>query len=604
MKQSQGLWAVIAVVLAAGIGVYIWMSGQGTTSQEVTEVVQTAPANPEPVTTPILKAEEAAPVAPVQEELAEPEAPLEADIQEAEAEVEPTPEVTNEPVVRRPFIEVARVDPSGEVLLAGQGTAKATIEALVDDVVAASGEIGADENFVLFFDIEPSDQPRIISLRRVDGNNYIYSEQEVIVAPGQIQAPIAVAVADEAPEQEPQPAPEPQPVSEPSLDVSEEVAEESEEAEIASAQPSETVNTAQEAEADTVARVSTKNVDETAEELVETAKADVPAEVIKAPDTTEQTATAVLPEETSSSMTTGLSEQVVEVQEVLENAAEQVVSAVETNTQAVIDTVVEETESTEATEVAEATEVNESAATVADASEAVVADKVENIVQKTEVVTQDPVGEISETAAIEIASSPEQPVQDASAQQEETPTVMIADVSGVKIVSKAAVSAENPEIFLDTISYDDEGGLTLAGRGVPNGVVRLYLNNAVIGETVTDALGAWSYDATAIEPGVYTLRIDQLNADGSKVLARMETPFKREARSKLQEQLSAAESPARINVVTVQPGNTLWGISRKRYGRGILYVQVFEANRDKIRDPDLIYPGQVFSLPDDAPEDE
>lgn len=604
MKQSQGLWAVIAVVLAAGIGVYIWMSGQGTTSQEVTEVVQTAPANPEPVTTPILKAEEAAPVAPVQEELAEPEAPLEADVQEAEAEVEPTPEVINEPVVRRPFIEVARVDPSGEVLLAGQGTAKATIEALVDDVVAASGEIGADENFVLFFDIEPSDQPRIISLRRVDGNNYIYSEQEVIVAPGQIQAPIAVAVADEAPEQEPQPAPEPQPVSEPSLDVSEEVAEESEEAEIASAQPSETVNTAQEAEADTVARVSTKNVDETAEELVETAKADVPAEVVKAPDTTEQTATAVLPEETSSSMTTGLAEQVVEVQEVLENAAEQVVSAVETNTQAVIDTVVEETESTEATEVAEATEVNESAATVADASEAAVADKVENIVQKTEVVTQDPVGEISETAAIEIASSPEQPVQDASAQQEETPTVMIADVSGVKIVSKAAVSAENPEIFLDTISYDDEGGLTLAGRGVPNGVVRLYLNNAVIGETVTDALGAWSYDASAIEPGVYTLRIDQLNADGSKVLARMETPFKREARSKLQEQLSAAESPARINVVTVQPGNTLWGISRKRYGRGILYVQVFEANRDKIRDPDLIYPGQVFSLPDDAPEDE
>ena len=610
MKQSQGLWAVIAVVLAAGIGVYIWMSGQGTTSQEVTEVVQTAPANPEPVTTPILKAEEAAPVAPVQEEMAEPEAPLEADIQEAEAEVEPTPEVTNEPVVRRPFIEVARVDPSGEVLLAGQGTAKATIEALVDDVVAASGEIGADENFVLFFDIEPSDQPRIISLRRVDGNNYIYSEQEVIVAPGQIQAPIAVAVADEAPEQEPQPAPEPQPVSEPSLDVSEEVAEESEEAEIASAQPSETVNTAQEAEADTVARVSTKNVDETAEELVETAKADVPAEVVKAPDTTEQTATAVLPEETSSSMTTALAEQVVEVQKVLENAAEQAVSAVETNTQAVIDTVVEETESTEATavaeatEVAETTEVNESAATVADASEAAVADKVEKIVQKTEVVTPDPVGEISETAAIEIASSPEQPVQDASAQQEETPTVMIADVSGVKIVSKAAVSAENPEIFLDTISYDDEGGLTLAGRGVPNGVVRLYLNNAVIGETVTDALGAWSYDASAIEPGVYTLRIDQLNADGSKVLARMETPFKREARSKLQEQLSAAESPARINVVTVQPGNTLWGISRKRYGRGILYVQVFEANRDKIRDPDLIYPGQVFSLPDDAPEDE
>ncbi|MGB0250596.1 MAG: LysM peptidoglycan-binding domain-containing protein, partial [Paracoccaceae bacterium] len=181
---------------------------------------------------------------------------------------------------------------------------------------------------------------------------------------------------------------------------------------------------------------------------------------------------------------------------------------------------------------------------------------------------------------------------------------IIADVSGVKIVSKAPASAENPEISLDAISYDEEGALTLAGRGVPSGLLRLYLNNAVIGETTTDALGAWSYDASALEPGVYTLRIDQLNADASKVLARMETPFKREARSKLQEQLSAAESPARINVVTVQPGNTLWGISRERYGQGILYVQVFEANRDKIRDPDLIYPGQIFNLPDDAAEEQ
>ena len=39
-------------------------------------------------------------------------------------------------------------------------------------------------------------------------------------------------------------------------------------------------------------------------------------------------------------------------------------------------------------------------------------------------------------------------------------------------------------------------------------------------------------------------------------------------------------------------------IVRKRYGDGLLYVRVFEANRDKIKDPDLIYPGQLFDLPD------
>jgi nucleoid-associated protein YgaU len=53
-----------------------------------------------------------------------------------------------------------------------------------------------------------------------------------------------------------------------------------------------------------------------------------------------------------------------------------------------------------------------------------------------------------------------------------------------------------------------------------------------------------------------------------------------------------------ISAITVQPGSTLWAISRERYGQGILYVEVFEANRDKIRDPDLIYPGQVFALPE------
>jgi LysM repeat protein len=49
--------------------------------------------------------------------------------------------------------------------------------------------------------------------------------------------------------------------------------------------------------------------------------------------------------------------------------------------------------------------------------------------------------------------------------------------------------------------------------------------------------------------------------------------------------------------VTVQPGFTLWAIARDRFGDGILYVQVYETNKDRIRNPDLIYPGQVFALP-------
>ena len=52
------------------------------------------------------------------------------------------------------------------------------------------------------------------------------------------------------------------------------------------------------------------------------------------------------------------------------------------------------------------------------------------------------------------------------------------------------------------------------------------------------------------------------------------------------------------NVITVQWGHTLWGIAQQHFGEGVAYVQIYEANRDQIRNPDLIYPGQIFTLPD------
>ena len=56
-------------------------------------------------------------------------------------------------------------------------------------------------------------------------------------------------------------------------------------------------------------------------------------------------------------------------------------------------------------------------------------------------------------------------------------------------------------------------------------------------------------------------------------------------------------APPAAVTVTVQPGHTLWAIAKGELGEGILYVQVYEANREAIRDPDLIYPGQVFTIP-------
>ena len=57
------------------------------------------------------------------------------------------------------------------------------------------------------------------------------------------------------------------------------------------------------------------------------------------------------------------------------------------------------------------------------------------------------------------------------------------------------------------------------------------------------------------------------------------------------------------SAVIIRRGDSLWRVARRNYGRGIRYTTIFEANRDQIRDPDLIYPGQVFKVPAD-PDDE
>jgi len=93
----------------------------------------------------------------------------------------------------------------------------------------------------------------------------------------------------------------------------------------------------------------------------------------------------------------------------------------------------------------------------------------------------------------------------------------------------------------------------------------------------------------AVAPGLHRLRVDQVDPSG-KVLARVETPFSRAE--------SVTTLPEEVAVV-VQPGNSLWRIARRIYGEGIDYTVIYQANQEQIRDPDLIYPGQIFVVPTD-----
>lgn len=176
------------------------------------------------------------------------------------------------------------------------------------------------------------------------------------------------------------------------------------------------------------------------------------------------------------------------------------------------------------------------------------------------------------------------------------PAVLLSTDQGVRLLQPARSSAPViGHVVIDAISYDALGEVQLTGRGSEAGFVRVYLDNTPIQTAVIDPDGAWHTDLPDVDAGVYVLRVDQVDAQGA-VVSRTETPFKREAAAILQKAQTQTQARS-VSSVTVQPGSTLWAIARDNYGEGILYVKVFQANRDNIRNPDLIYPGQVFEVP-------
>ncbi|RFB01655.1 Ig-like domain-containing protein [Parvularcula marina] len=148
-------------------------------------------------------------------------------------------------------------------------------------------------------------------------------------------------------------------------------------------------------------------------------------------------------------------------------------------------------------------------------------------------------------------------------------------------------------LTIDTIDYDAAGNAIFSGRAEPDSVVQIFANNNPVGETTSDGAGRWTL-STTIPPGRYTLLIVQLGEDGAPKYA-IEVPF---------EQARPENIVLKDGAVIVQPGNSLWVIARKVYGEGEQYTIIYGANADQIRDPDLIYPGQVFQLPEDEDEEE
>ncbi len=144
-------------------------------------------------------------------------------------------------------------------------------------------------------------------------------------------------------------------------------------------------------------------------------------------------------------------------------------------------------------------------------------------------------------------------------------------------------------LTLDSIDYDDSESVIFTGRAEPNRTVEVLGNGKRYGITTSTATGRWTL-TTTMPPGVYTLLIVQFDEEGRRPAYVIELPFER---------ATSEQIDLRDGRVVVQPGNSLWRIARRAYGSGAQYSIIYAANIDQIRDPDLIYPGQIFSVPEE-----
>lgn len=216
--------------------------------------------------------------------------------------------------------------------------------------------------------------------------------------------------------------------------------------------------------------------------------------------------------------------------------------------------------------------------------------------------------------------------------------------------SGAPPAKAGPPVSIRSAEAEEGGGFYATGSAPPGSQSRLYLNGAFVGKVIADLNGLWSLKVEkGMQPGHYAVRADEVEPGSGKVIARAEVPFdfpapapsglapstSRPVTSQTipekvpadQSQKSSADASAKeeakpqsvasssgaapsasgpasavvkeVRTATVTHGDSLWRISKKMLGRGTRYTQIYEANASQIRNPNLVFPGQVFVLPPD-----
>jgi hypothetical protein len=203
------------------------------------------------------------------------------------------------------------------------------------------------------------------------------------------------------------------------------------------------------------------------------------------------------------------------------------------------------------------------------------------------------------------------------------PTVVLSQPAAPKPVAGTVVA--------EAVEIEPGGKFHVSGRSRPGAAVRVYLNDSFVASVTADADGRFAVTINeGVKPGNYRVRLDEVESNSSAVRARAEVPFNvpetvitgsvsaSAAASKRPDDVAAGQQPQlatagatvlpdgtspsavvvpKIATTTVSRGDSLWRLSHLAYGAGTRYAVIYQANRQQIRNPNLIYPGQVFVVP-------
>lgn len=127
------------------------------------------------------------------------------------------------------------------------------------------------------------------------------------------------------------------------------------------------------------------------------------------------------------------------------------------------------------------------------------------------------------------------------------------------------------------------------GKGLFNTNIKVSLENYTIKEDQKEGMDI-----------VVSFSLKQYKDFGTKI-CKIEFPKSQKPVAKTPapaRQTVSSPAPANQNkTYTVVRGDCLWNIAKKFYGNGSQYTKIYNANRDKIKRPNLIYPGQVLTIP-------